>query len=65
MNLYLPTARCMRAKQKATEILNSSSLEVTVDAGQLRELLDLTVRQTHNFNVEKLEKLHNRFAQSI
>lgn len=36
-----------------------------VDEAALRRLLDVTVRQTHNFSVEKLEKLHSRFSQRV
>ena len=39
--------------------------KVTVDEGHLRRLHDVTIRQTHNFNVEKLEKLHSRMSQCI
>ncbi len=52
--------------QRAMDALHSPrSQKVIVDEDKLQKLLDRTVRQTHNFNVEKLEKLFSHFTQCI
>lgn len=60
-----PKVRSGRGRQKAADTLHSQPVEVKVDEGHLRRVLDVTVRQTQNFNVEKLEKLYSRFTQCI